>query len=597
MHKPKRILENRLFDTLEYQKQNYPQADALCDKKGENGTWRKYSTIGLIDAVDKLSLGLLKLGYGKSDKIAIISYNRTEWTITDLATLQIGAIDVPLYPNTSEDNYQYIFNDAGVKLAFVENRELYEKVKRVMPNCPTLKEIYSFEKIEGVKHYSEISELADESLRPQLEEIKSSVDEFDLATIIYTSGTTGEPKGVMLSHSNIMNDVLSILEVMPHNENDIVLSFLPVCHIFERTAMYFYLSVGCSIYFAESIDKVGENLKEVRPHYFTTVPRLMEKIYEKIMDKGRELPGLKKAIFGWAVNLGFNYDALGNNSSWYNFKLNIVRKLVFSKWQEALGGRVKGIISGSAKLQPRLGRLFTAAGIPIVEGYGMTEASPVITCNRFEKGKNKIGTVGMPIPRVEIKIAENGEVLAKGPNVMMGYYNKPEETKKALDEDGWLHTGDIGELDGEFLVITDRLKEVFKTSGGKYVAPLMIEDKMKESPFIEQIMVIGENRKFVSALVVPNFAFIEKWCHKKCVPFSSYEEIIKDERIRKRIWEEIEKYNARLGKVQKIKKFELVADEWTVEGGELTPTLKLKRRVLLKKYADLIEKIYTEENK
>ncbi len=597
MQKPKRILENRLFDALEYQKQNYPQADALCDKKGENGSWRKYSTIGLIDAVDKLSLGLLKLGYGKGDKFAIISYNRTEWTITDLAILQIGAVDVPLYPNTSEDNYQYIFNDAGVKLVFVENRELYEKVQHVLQNCPQVKEIYSFEKIEGVKHYSEISELADESLRSKLEEIKSSVDEFDLATIIYTSGTTGEPKGVMLSHSNIMNDVLSILEVMPHNENDIVLSFLPVCHIFERAAMYFYLSVGCSIYFAEAIDKVGENLKEVRPNYFTTVPRLMEKIYEKIMEKGRELPGLKKAIFGWAVNLGFNYDAMGNNSWWYNFRLNIARKLVFSKWTEALGGRVKGIISGSAKLQPRLGRLFTAAGIPIVEGYGMTEASPVITCNRFEKGKNKIGTVGIPIPRVEVKIAENGEVLAKGPNIMMGYYNKPEETKKALDKDGWLHTGDIGKMDGEFLVITDRLKEVFKTSGGKYVAPLMIEDKMKESPFIEQIMVVGENRKFVSALVVPNFGFIEKWCEKKCVPFSSREEIIKDERIRSRIWEEVEKYNARLGKVQKIKKIELVPDEWTVEGGELTPTLKLKRRVLLKKYADLIEKIYTEENK
>ncbi len=597
MQKPKRILENRLFDALEYQKQNYPQADALCDKKGENGSWRKYSTIGLIDAVDKLSLGLLKLGYGKGDKFAIISYNRTEWTITDLAILQIGAVDVPLYPNTSEDNYQYIFNDAGVKLVFVENRELYEKVQHVLQNCPQVKEIYSFEKIEGVKHYSEISELADESLRSKLEEIKSSVDEFDLATIIYTSGTTGEPKGVMLSHSNIMNDVLSILEVMPHTENDIVLSFLPVCHIFERAAMYFYLSVGCSIYFAEAIDKVGENLKEVRPNYFTTVPRLMEKIYEKIMEKGRELPGLKKAIFGWAVNLGFNYDAMGNNSWWYNFRLNIARKLVFSKWTEALGGRVKGIISGSAKLQPRLGRLFTAAGIPIVEGYGMTEASPVITCNRFEKGKNKIGTVGIPIPRVEVKIAENGEVLAKGPNIMMGYYNKPEETKKALDKDGWLHTGDIGKMDGEFLVITDRLKEVFKTSGGKYVAPLMIEDKMKESPFIEQIMVVGENRKFVSALVVPNFGFIEKWCEKKCVPFSSREEIIKDERIRSRIWEEVEKYNARLGKVQKIKKIELVPDEWTVEGGELTPTLKLKRRVLLKKYADLIEKIYTEENK
>ncbi len=595
MGKLDRILNNRLFDILEYQKRNYPRDDALCDKKG--GTWRKYGTDELIDAVNKLSLGLLNLGYEKGDKFAIISYNRTEWTITDLATLQIGAVDVPLYPNISEDNYEYIFNDAGVKLVFVENAELYEKVKRVLPDCPSVERIYSFEKIEGVKHYSEISKLADDSLQDKLNEIKNSISEFDLATIIYTSGTTGEPKGVMLSHSNIINNVLSIHAVMPHTHENKMLSFLPVCHIFERAAVYFYLAVGGAIYYAEAIDKVGENLKEVRPDYFTTVPRLMEKIYEKIMEKGRELPPLKKAIFGWAINLGHRYHPLGENGFFYNLQLAIARKLVFSKWVEALGGNVKGIISGSAKLQPRLGKIFMAAGIPIVEGYGMTEASPVMTCNRFEEGKNKIGTVGMPIPNVEVKIAENGEILAKGPNIMMGYYNKPEETKKALDEDGWLHTGDIGEFDGEFLVITDRLKEVFKTSGGKYVAPLMIENKMKESNFIEQIMVIGENRKFVAALIVPNFAFIEKWCDKKCVPFTSREDIIKNERVRARIWEEVEKYNARLGKIQKVKKIELVPDEWTVETGELTPTLKLKRRVLLKKYADIIEKIYNDEGK
>ncbi len=592
MEKIGKIINNRLFDILEYQKKHYPRSDALCDKK--TGTWRKYGTQELIETVNKLSLGFLKLGYGKDDKFAIISYNRTEWTITDLATLQIGAVDVPLYPNISEDNYRYIFNDAGVKLVFVENQDLYEKVKKVLDDCPTVEGIYSFEHIDGVKHYTKIMELYDESLMPKLEEIKTSISEFDLATIIYTSGTTGEPKGVMLSHSNIINNVLSINEVMPHNNTHITLSFLPICHVFERAAVYFYMAVGSAVYFAEAIDKVGENLKEVKPNYFTTVPRLIEKIYEKILEKGRELTGLKKAIFGWALNLGLKYDSLGNNSFFYNLQLGLARKLVFKKWQEALGGNVLGIISGSAKLQPRLGRIFTAAGIPIVEGYGMTESSPVITCNRFEKGENKIGTVGKPIPRVEVKIAENGEVLAKGPNVMMGYYNKPEATKKALDEDGWLHTGDIGEFDEGFLVITDRLKEVFKTSGGKYVAPLMIENKMKESNFIEQIMVVGENRKFVSALIVPNFAFIEKWCQKKCVPFKSREEIIKDERIRQRIWQEVEKYNARLGKIQKVKKIELVPDEWTVETGELTPTLKLKRRVLLKRYADLIEKIYSE---
>lgn len=581
----------RLFDLLPYQMKNHPREDALCDKR--TGEWRKYSTEDLLKAVNNFSLGLMKLGFGKGDKFAIISYNRTEWTITDLGILQIGAIDVPMYPNIHEDNYEYIFNDAEVKLVFVENKELYDKVMRIVKKTPTVQKIYTFDKIEGLHHYSEISEVADTALESKLEEIKESVDRNDLATIIYTSGTTGVPKGVMLSHYNILSDVFSLDEIMPMDNTLRMMSFLPICHIFERTAVYFYLLVGSAIYFAESIEKIGENLKEVRPHYFTTVPRLLEKIYEKIMAKGRELSPVKKAIFGWAVNLANHYHPLGKNNFFYNIRLAIARKLVFVKWIEALGGEVKGIISGSAVLQPRLGRIFTAAGVEIVEGYGLTETSPVLTCNKFEPGGNYIGTVGMPIPNVEIKIADNGEILARGPVVMLGYYNKPEETAKVIDKDGWFHTGDIGEwVDGKFLKITDRVKEVFKTSGGKYIAPLPIENKMKESFFIEQIMVIGENRRFTSALVVPNFLFVEKWCKKKCVDFNNKEDIIKSEKVKERIWKEIQKYNKRFGHVQQVKKFELVADEWSVETGELTPTMKLKRRVIKEKYKDLIDSMY-----
>ncbi len=593
-----KVLKNRLFDVPKYQLQNYPREDALCDKKGGDGKWRKYSTKDIVETADKVSLGLLKKGYGPEDKIAIISYNRTEWTFTDLGILQIGAVDIPMYPNMSEDNYRYIFNDAQVQAVFVENKDIYQKVKNVLPDCPSVKEVYSFEQIEGVPNWKEVLDAADESLREKLNELEDSVKPEDLATIIYTSGTTGDPKGVMLSHYNILSDVVMVANVEPHNNNDRMLSFLPVCHIFERTAVYFYMYVGGSIYFAESIDKIADNIKEVKPNYFTTVPRVIEKIFDKIMQTGRELTGIKKMIFGWSVNLANQFHPKGENSAWYNFRLAIARKLVFSKWQEALGGEVKGIISGAAALQPRLGRIFNAAGLTIKPGYGLTETSPVLTCNRFTDGDWYIGTVGIPLEEVEIKIDEDtGEILAKGPNVTKGYYNRPDEDAKAFDSEGWFHTGDIGEwVERRFLKITDRLKEVFKTSGGKFVAPLPIENKMSESYFIENIMVVGENRRFVSAIVVPNFEFIEKWCKKKCVKLKTREEMIKSEILKERIWQDIEKYNKRFGKVQQIKKFVLVPDVWSVETGELTPTLKLKRRNILAKYKDLIEEIYEDSN-
>ena len=593
----KKILRNRIFDVLEYQLTNYPREDALCDKK--TGTWRKYSTKDVIEHADKVSLGLLKLGFGPNDKIAIISYNRTEWTFVDFGILQIGAQDVPLYPNMGIDDSSYIFNDAEVKLVFVENAELLEKVNKIRENAPSVKDVYTFEKIEGAKHWTEIMEFADESLRGKLNELKDNVNEEDLATIIYTSGTTGVPKGVMLTHRNILSDVTQVKDVEPHNHTHKMISFLPICHIFERTAVYFYFYVGGAIYFAESIDKIGENIKEVQPNFFTTVPRVMEKIFDKIMGIGRDLTGVKKAIFGWAVNLGNHFDPQGNNSAWYNFRLSIARKLVFHKWQEALGGHVLGIISGAAALQPRIGRIFTAAGIEIKPGYGLTETSPVLTCNRFTKGDWYIGTVGLPLPEVQIKIdPDSGEILAKGPNVMKGYYNKPEETAKVIDEEGWFHTGDVGKfVDGKFLQITDRIKEIFKTSGGKYVAPLPIENKMKESLFIDQIMVVGNKRKFPAAIIIPDFNFIGSWCEKKCVKVTTKEEMINSEILKERIWKDIEKYNKRFGKVQQIKKFVLVADNWSPETGEITPTLKLKRRVILEKYADLIDELYEDDSK
>ncbi len=587
------IVNERLIDILPHQIENYPREDAICDKK--DGTWRKYSSIEVKETIDKFSLGLLNDGFGPGDKFAIISPNRSEWNFVDLGILQIGGIDVPIYPNMSEEEYEYIFNDAGVKLVFVSDTEIYKKVKHVLPKSPTVKEVYSFDKIEGARHWSEILSRADISSNEKLKSLEGQIKSNDLATIIYTSGTTGIPKGVMLSHSNIISNINSLSKIIPIKSSHRMLSFLPICHIFERTSVYYYMSLGGAVYYAESIDKIGENILEVKPNYFTTVPRLLEKIFEKIMAKGRELSGLKKAIFGWAVNLANHYDPQGRNNIFYKIRLFFARELVFSKWTAALGGEVKGVISGAATLQPRLARIFTAAGVPVREGYGLTETSPVLTCNRFEEGGYYLGTVGLPIPDVQIKISDNGEILAKGPNVMSGYYNKPEETRKAIDAEGWFHTGDIGQLiDGKFLKITDRLKEVFKTSGGKFVAPLPIENKMKESWFIKNIMVIGENRKYTAALIIPDFEFVEKWCKKKGYHHNSVEEMVDCKILNERVWKDIKKYNKRFSHIEQIKKFKLLAVDWTVETGELTPTLKLKRKVILENFKDVVEKIYSE---
>ena len=582
----------RLFDLIPYQLKNYSIKNCVSDKK--DGNWNNFSTEEVQSVIDKFSLGLLKLGVNRGDKLAIISPNRTEWNFVDLGIMQTGCVDVPIYPNISVQEYEYIFNDAEVKYAFVANEDLYQKIFSIKQKVKSLIDIFTFDKLEGKKHWKEILDLADESLRDRLNQIKDSVKSDDLATIIYTSGTTGTQKGVMLSHKNILSNVNSIQQIMPLNNTHRALSFLPICHIFERTAVYYYMKIGAAIYYAESIDKVGDNLKEIKPNYFTTVPRLLEKIYDKIMEKGRELKQPKQAIFGWAVNLANHYHPQGKTNLFYNIRLSVARKIVFSKWLEALGGEVKGIISGAAALQPRLGRIFTAAGVNVVEGYGLTETSPVITCNRFEDFY--IGTVGYTIPDVQIKIAnETGEILTKGPNVMLGYYNKPEATEAAIDNEGWFHTGDIGVMvNDKYLKITDRLKEVFKLSGGKFVAPLPIENKMKESLFIRNIMVIGENQKFCAALVVSEFDFIKKWCEKKSVKDYLEKGMSCSDAVKERIWKEIQHYNNRFSHIEQIKKFELVDKDWTVDSGELTPTLKLKRRVILKNNQKLIEKIYSE---
>ncbi len=586
----------RLFDFVPYQLEKKPIPDAMVTKYG--GEWKPTSTKELYDLVQQISRGLLRLGVKKDDKIALIAHqNRTEWSAMDLGILQVGAQDIPIYPTISAEDYEYIFNHAEIQYAFVGDEELYQKVMQIKDKVPTLKEVYTFDRVEGAKNWREVLDLgADKSNQDELEKIKASISEDDLATIIYTSGTTGRPKGVMLSHRNIVSTVLSADKRVPALPRPTrVISFLPTCHIFERVLVYLYLYSGFGIYFAESIEKIGDNIREVKPHLFTAVPRLIEKVYDKIMAKGMELSGLKKALFFWAVKVGEQYDFGKENKFPYSVKLNLARKLIFSKWREALGGEILYIISGSAALQPRLQRIFIAAGINILEGYGLTESSGVISVNS-PNAKWKIGTVGLPIDITTVKIADDGEILAKGPNIMQGYYKNPEKTAETIT-DGWLHTGDIGEIDEDgMLRITDRKKEMFKTSGGKYIAPQLIENAMKQSPFIEQIMVIGEGEKMPAAFIQPAFDFVIEWGKRHGLELDklSLEEIANHPKVIARIAEEVEKYNAGFGKWERVKKFELTGEVWTIEDGHLTPTMKLKRRNIKKRYQHLYDKIYRQ---
>lgn len=577
----------RLFDILPYQESKYSKQDCLSYKY--SGTWRNYSTNEVNQIINQLSQAFLAYGIKKDDKVALISSNRPEWNFIDNGMLQAGAINVPVYPTISEKDYKYIFNNAQIRIVFVENQELYNKIANIKSEIPSLEKIYSIEKLNDCEDWQAFMELGKDTPFSEVKAVADTIKGEDLATIIYTSGTTGNPKGVMLSHDNIISNIKSVKSIFPIDNKHKALSFLPLCHIFERTVSYAYMVLGVSIYYAESIEKLGDNLKEVKPHFFSTVPRLLEKVYDKIIGKGMELTGLKKQLFFWAHDsIALQY----HEEYKKGLKHKIADKLIFSKWREALGGNVIGIVTGAAALQAKLAKVFSAAGIEIREGYGQTETSPVISVNRFDQGQYKFGTTGMVIPSVEVKIDDNGEILVKGPNVMMGYYKNPEETAKTV-QDGWLHTGDVGTMvDGKFLKITDRIKALFKTSGGKYVAPAVIEEKMKESRYIGEILVVGENRKFVSALVLPATEILQDWAKHKGIAFTDDKDLLNKAEVKALFEREINKFNKEFGKVEQIKKFELISDVWSIDTGELTPTMKIKRKIVQQQYCDLIEEMY-----
>ncbi|OIP02778.1 MAG: long-chain fatty acid--CoA ligase [Bacteroidetes bacterium CG2_30_33_31] len=582
----------RLFDIIPNYLEKYPwKTDALAGKI--DGEWRKYSITEYSSIVNQLSYGLINLGIQKGDKIASISNNRPEWNFIDMAAMQVGAVHVPIYPTIGVGDYKYIFNHAEVKFVFIDGKSLYYKIKDILPECPSIKAVYSFSYHDETKDYQEVIQSGIENPQvEQLEIIKKNIFTNDLATIIYTSGTTGNMKGVMLSHLNIISNVMALIHVPPTGSEGRALSFLPLCHVYERMINYIFQYKGISIYYAENIAKIIENLNEIKADILPTVPRLLEKVYDKIDAKASKLIGFKKIIFKWALHLGLRYNPKGENSLIYNFKLSIARKLVFSKWKAALGGNIKVLISGGAAMQPRLGRLFNAAGIPTLEGYGMTETSPVIALNDWGKNNSYIGTVGPKILNVEIKIAEDGEVLAKGPNVMLGYYKEPQLTAEAI-EDGWMHTGDLGVLiEGRFLKITGRKKDLFKTSMGKYIAPTHLEEKLKESPFIETPVVLGENQKYAGALIIPNFEYIREWLKITEINDQKASELILREDVLNKIKDEINIFNKQFGNHEQIKVFRLIADEWTVESGLFTAKLGVRRPKVIEVYKALIDEMF-----
>ncbi|MBX9850761.1 MAG: long-chain fatty acid--CoA ligase [Cytophagaceae bacterium] len=581
----------RVFDLLPYQLEKFPQPDAIVNKV--NGQWVKYSTQDLIKAANDISLGLIKLGIKKDDKIAIISSNRPEWNFVDYGVQQLGAVSVPMYPTITEEDYRFIFQDAGVKIVFVSNEELYQKVTRATQGISSIQAIYTFDKVNNAKHWTEVKKSGEAGNAKDIEPCKAAVKGEDLLTLIYTSGTTGNPKGVMLTHNNIISNFKACAPLMPVDHRHRALSFLPLCHVYERMLNYLYAFCGVSIYYAESLETIGDNLKEVHPHIFVSVPRLLEKVYDKIYAKGAALTRIKKMLFFWALELGLRYDLQKDFGWWYNFQLKFANKIIFKKWREALGGEVLAVVSGGAALQARLARVFWSANIPIMEGYGLTETSPVIAVNRVNKEENRIGTVGPLISGVEVKIAADGEILTKGPHIMKGYYNKPELTAEAIDKDGWFHTGDIGEfVEGKYLKITDRKKEMFKTSGGKYIAPQPMENKFKESRYIEQVMIIGDGQKFPGALIVPCFADVKSWCAIKNIPYTTDEEMIKNPQVLEKFQREVDEYNKNFAQYEQVKKFALLPRLWTIDAGELTAKLSLKRKHILQKNKELVDKLY-----
>lgn len=583
----------RLFDILDYYKENWPdRQDVLAGK--DNNAWVKYSTDAFIESVNNVSYGLIEKGIVKGDKIASITLNRPEWDFIDLGIQQVGAIHVSIYPTISDSDYEYILNHAEVKLIFVSGIEMYRRISHILPKVPSLKSVYTFKNLQDFSHLGELMDLGAKNKKPELlQKIKDSISENDAPTIIYTSGTFGNPKGVVLTHKNILANVKAVAVIPPQGPGTRVMSLLPICHIYERMLNYLYLYKGYCVYYCDNIASVGDYVKEVQPYIICVVPRLLEKIYDKIVNTGSKLKGIKRMIFYWALNLGHHYELYGARGWWYEFKLKIARKLVFSKWKQGLGKNLDLIVSGGAALQPRLARVFWAAGFRVLEGYGLTETSPVISVNTLEPKGAKFGTVGPVLKGINVKIAPDGEILAHGDCVMKEYYKEPELTAEAIDEEGWFHTGDIGEIDSDGLLkITGRKKEIFKTSFGKYIAPQLIENKFKESSFIDNIMVVGENQKYAAALIAPDFGHLKNWCAAKGIVYTTNEEMLELPRIKKRFMKEVNHYNQFLGDTEKIKSHELLKDEWTIESGDLTATLKLRRNFMAGKYASEIQKLF-----
>jgi long-chain acyl-CoA synthetase len=584
---------SRIFDLLELYGDEYrSKRDALCCK--ESGKWKSFSSSDYIDLANLISQGLLAMGVARGTRIATVMLNSPEWNFFDMGIMQAGAIQVPIYPTISEDDYRYILNDAGAEYIIVSNGEIARRIQPILHEVPAVKQLFTIKRVRGMKNWREILEKGRTAGSfSLLRQVKDAIGADDLATIIYTSGTTGRPKGVMLTHRNFISNFTACALIPDFSMHDRALSFLPLCHVYERMLNYMFQYFGMSVFYVESLDKVAESIREVRPHAFASVPRMLEKIYNKMVIRGRNFKGLKRATFFWALRQGHKFELGHTQGRWYDIKLTVAKLLVLRHWKKALGGRIKFIVSGSAPLHPRLARVFWAAGIPVMEGYGLTETSPVIAVSNFEPGGLRFGTVGPVLPGVEVRIADDGEILCRGPNVMMGYYNRPEKTAEVIDRDGWFHTGDIGLLvDGKYLKITDRKKEMFKTSTGKYIAPQVIEQRLKESPFIEQVMVVGENRKYTAALIVPNFEHLKSWCAVKNITFTSPEKAVRQPSVVRRFGQEVRKFNQELGQTEKIKKFRLVPHEWSVESGELSPTLKLKRNFIQEKYYMVIEETY-----
>lgn len=584
----------RIFDFITLYKEKYAK-DIMVAGRDSNGDRKTYSTKEYTEAIDTLSRALLKLDLKKGDRVGIMSGNRPEWNLVDFACNQIGLATVPLYPTLSAQDLSFIVNDSDVKVLFVSSKELTDRIEQAIREHGIQPRVYTFDRIEHHITLADLIASATED-KTDLSSHRDNVNEEDLLTLIYTSGTTGRPKGVYLSHKNVYSNVTAC-NYLIREDFKTALSFLPLCHIFERMVVYMYYSKGIKIYFSENLDNVVADINDVKPDVFTTVPRVLEKVYDKIIEKGKALTGIKKKLFFWAVDLGLKFQEPEKNGVFYNFKLGIARKLIFSKWQEALGGNIKIIVSGGAALQERLARIFWAADLKVLEGYGLTETSPVIAVNSYLPNGLKFGTVGKPLKNLDVKIASDGEILVKGPSITTGYYKNEEATRDAFDGDGFFKTGDIGEITSDgFLKITDRKKEMFKTAGGKYIAPQSIENKLMESTLIGQVMVIGENRKFPSALIVPAFDVLSKWATQKGISASTNEEIIKNSEVIQKYQEEINRLSANFGHWEVIKKFILLPKEWTISEGQLTPKLSLKRKIILKENEVAIDRLYMDQH-